>query len=99
MKVNFYATLRNVIGAKTVEFDLLPGSTMQDLLDEMLLRYPALRSELINDAGELFAHVHMFLTGRDAPFLENGMQTVLQPDDVVGVFPAVGGGSQGIRPA
>lgn len=92
MKVNFYATLRNVIGAKAVEFDLPPGATMNDLLDEMLRRYPALRPELLNEQGEMYPHVHMFLNGRDAPFLEQGMQTPLNADDVVGVFPAVGGG-------
>jgi molybdopterin synthase sulfur carrier subunit len=92
VKVNFYATLRNVIGAKMVEFDLPAGATLSDLLDEMLRRYPALRPELLNAQGEMFAHVHMFLNGRDAPFLEQGMQTPLRQDDVVGVFPAVGGG-------
>lgn len=92
MKVNFYATLRSVVGAKTVEFDLPSGATMNDLLDEMLQRYPALRPELLNEQGEMYPHVHMFLNGRDAPFLEQGMQTPLNAHDVVGVFPAVGGG-------
>lgn len=92
MKVNYYATLRNVVGAKTVDFDLPAGSTMNDLLEEMLRRYPPLRRELLNEQGEMYAHVHMFLNGRDAPFLEQGMQTQLKSDDVVGVFPAVGGG-------
>jgi len=95
MKVNFYATLRNVVGAKAIDFDLPTGSTMDDLLQEMLRRYPALRPELLNEQGEMFPHVHMFLNGRDAPFLEQGMQTPLKADDVVGVFPAVGGGAAG----
>lgn len=92
MKVNFYATLRNIVGAKAIEFQLPPGATVQDLLDEMIACYPALKAELLNEHGEMYTHVHIFVNGRDASFLENGMNTPLQPDDQLGVFPAVGGG-------
>ena len=92
MKVNFYATLRRVVGAKTVEFTLPAGCTLQQLLDEMLRVYPGLRPELLDANGNLYQHVHIFVNGRDASFLEQGMDTVVSPDDVLGVFPAVGGG-------
>lgn len=92
MHVSFYATLRNVVGAKSVDFQLPPGATVQTLLDEMIARYPALRHELLNENGEMYSHVHIFVNGRDASFLERGMETVLQSDDTLGVFPAVGGG-------
>jgi molybdopterin synthase sulfur carrier subunit len=92
MQVNFYATLRNIVGAKTVDFALPPGATVQMLLDEMIARYPALRHELLNENGEMYAHVHIFVNGRDSAFLEQGMETPLKPEDSLGVFPAVGGG-------
>ncbi len=92
MKVNFYATLRGVVGQKTVEFELPEGATVQNLLAEMIRRFPALKHELQNENGELYSHVHIFVNGRDAPFLENGMDTELKDQDVIGVFPAVGGG-------
>ena len=92
MKVNFYATLRRVVGAKTVEFSLPAGSTLQQLLNEMLRAYPNLRPELLDANGNLYQHVHIFVNSRDASFLEQGMDTVISPDDVLGVFPAVGGG-------
>lgn len=92
MKVNFYATLRTIVGAKSVEFQLPPGGTIQDLLDEMIARFPALKTELLNEHGELYNHVHLFVNGRDASFLDNGMNTSLHPDDLLGLFPAVGGG-------
>ena len=92
MNVNFYATLRSVVGAKSVDFELQPGATVGDLLAAMIARYPALRTELLNASGELYSHVHIFVNGRDTPFLEKGMDTVLQPEDTLGVFPAVGGG-------
>lgn len=92
MIVKFYATLRQVVGQKEIDFELPECSTVRHLLDEMLHHYPALRPELLDENGELFAHVHIFVNGRDAPFLENALDTELQPRDVIGVFPAVGGG-------
>jgi molybdopterin synthase sulfur carrier subunit len=92
MRVNFYATLRSIVGAKSVDFDLPQGATVQALLDEMIARFPALRHELLNERGEMYEHVHIFVNGRDASFLEQGMDTALQPEDMLGVFPAVGGG-------
>ncbi|MBN2550114.1 MAG: MoaD/ThiS family protein [Anaerolineales bacterium] len=92
MHVNFYATLRQVVGAKMVDIPLPTGSTVRHLLAEILRLYPDLRGELLDESGHLYSHVHIFVSGRDAPFLENGLDSVISPDDTIGVFPAVGGG-------
>lgn len=92
MKVNFYATLRQVVGARAVEIALPEDATIQQLLDEVIRLYPGLQHELLDDQGQLYRHVHLFVNGRDATFLEQGMQTRVCPDDSVGIFPAVGGG-------
>lgn len=96
MIVNFYATLRQIVGGKTVEIPVEEGATVQQLLDEMISRYPALAPELLNEQGSLYGHVHLFVNGRDTPFLEDGVDTVLNPDDTISVFPAVGGGGDGL---
>ncbi len=92
MKVNFYATLRDITGAKTVEFDDPGCTTVRRLIDEMVARYPALREKLLQESGDLWGHVHIFINGRDARFLEGELNTEILPTDVVSVFPAVGGG-------
>ena len=92
MKVNFYATLRAVVGAKTVEFPLPEGATIGDLLAEMIRCYPALKCELLDPEGQLYQHVHIFIKGRDVMHL-NGLETRLAADESLGIFPAVGGGS------
>lgn len=92
MQVNFYATLRAVVGGKSAEFALLDGSTVWTLLHTMIERYPALGPELLDDRGQLYQHVHIFLKGRDVIHLEQGLDTPLAADEVLGVFPAVGGG-------
>jgi len=92
MKINFYATLRQIIGQKSVDLDLPAGATVRDLVQIMISRFPALQSELFDEDGNLYSHVHVFVNGRDAPFLEHGLDTEVKPEDTIGVFPAVGGG-------
>ena len=92
MKVNFYATLRQIVGQKSADINLESGSSVQNLLDKILELYPPLRRELLDEQGQLYPHVHIFVNGRDAPYLDKGMQTILQPEDKLDIFPAVGGG-------
>jgi molybdopterin synthase sulfur carrier subunit len=92
MKVNYYATLRPIVGGKTVEFEVDHGVTVREMLDVMIARFPKLRNELLDEAGNMHGHVHFFVNGRDAQFLANGIETKILPEDVINVFPAVGGG-------
>jgi sulfur-carrier protein len=92
MKINFYATLRQITGQKTVEFDLEAGITVQQLLDAVLARYPDMRDDLLDENGRLYGHVHLFINGRDAPYLDDGLETIIKSNDKVDLFPAVGGG-------
>ncbi len=92
MQVHFFATLRQIVGQKTVEIDLPEGSTVRQLIDEILRCYPLLRKELLDENEQLYGHVHVLVNGRDAPFLDDALETVLKPDDKITVFPAVGGG-------
>ena len=92
MKVRFYATLRPVVGGHSVEVATGPGMTLWQLLDELIARYPPLGPQLLAGPRELGHHIHVILNGRDAPYLERGMETVLGSDDRVDIFPPVGGG-------
>jgi molybdopterin synthase sulfur carrier subunit len=92
MNVNFHATLRQLTGCKSVEFSLPAGVTVRQLLDAVLERYPEMRSLLLDDQGRLYPHVHLFINGRDAPYLGRALETPLEEDDAVDLFPAVGGG-------
>ena len=92
MKINFYATLRDVVGAKMVEFPLEHGVTAREVIDTIIARYPAMKKELLQNDGRLYGHVHFFVNGRDVQFLEEGMNTQIKSEDVITIFPAVGGG-------
>jgi molybdopterin synthase sulfur carrier subunit len=92
MKINFYATLRPIVGQKTVELPIAEGMTVQDVLDVIVENYPGLRPELMDEHGQLLGHVHLFVNGRDAPYLDDVMDTKIKATDKIDVFPAVGGG-------
>ena len=92
VQVDFYATLRLVVGKKTVDFSLPEGATVRDLLDAIVRRFPPLAEKLLNEAGQLSRNVNVFIDGRGTPYLENGLDTVLRADQKVDIFPAVAGG-------
>jgi molybdopterin synthase sulfur carrier subunit len=92
MKVNFFATLRYIAGGKVVEFPLEHGITAQELIDAIVEKFPLMKKELLNEDGKMYGHVHFFINGRDVQFLDDGFYTKIMPEDIVNVFPAVGGG-------
>lgn len=93
MRINFYATLRQIVGGKTLDLNIPEGATLRQLLDEIIQLHPLLRRELFDETGKLYGHVHVLVNGRDVPYLENILDTILKPEDTINIFPAVGGGS------
>ena len=92
MKVNFYATFRMLTGKKTVEFDLPVGSTIRDLINQVIAFFPAFTDQLLDAQGEMFRHIHVFINGRDTYYLPEGLETVLHQDEKIDIFPPVAGG-------
>lgn len=90
--VTFYAKLRQMTGTKSVEIHLPPGATLRRLLNEVIGRYPQLGPALMDNTGQLHPYVHVFLSGRDVPYLSRGLDTPIGPADSVAIFPPVGGG-------
>lgn len=93
--MSFYATLRQIVGRKRVEFTLPEGATVAELLEAVLRGCPDLRPHLLDDAGELSRHVHVFVNGRGAVYLPDRLETKLAASDAVDIFPAIAGGSTG----
>jgi sulfur-carrier protein len=92
VNVRFHATLRQSVGGRHVEVDWQDGLTVWEFVTQMVTRYPGLGPQLLSADGTLARHVHVMVNGRDAPYLERGLETALQSNDAIDVFPAVGGG-------
>jgi molybdopterin synthase sulfur carrier subunit len=93
MRVSFYATLRLVVGDKTVDIPLQDGATLRELVDAIIEKFPPLGPMLLNDAGELSRHVQIFVNGRSSRHLGGQLEMTLTATDKVDVFPAVAGGA------
>jgi molybdopterin synthase sulfur carrier subunit len=92
MIVNYYATLRQVVGARQTEFLLPQRCTLRQLVEEMVKRYPGLKREMLDQSGNLQSHIHVYVNGRDSVFLDGSFDSILEPDDTISIFPPVGGG-------
>jgi len=92
MIVNYYATLRQVVGVRQVEFSLPQGGTLRQLIEEMVKCYPGLNREMLDRNGNLQSHIHIYVNGRDSTLLEGSLDTILATDDTISIFPPVGGG-------
>jgi len=92
MDVHFYATLRALIGKKTVTVEMPPNTTALELIELVSAKYPALRAELLDAQNRFQQHMKMFINGREAVYLEETFDTIIHPDDKIDVFPPVGGG-------
>jgi molybdopterin synthase sulfur carrier subunit len=92
MDINFYATLRLITGKSTVTLDLPDHVTVREMLEEVFRHYPPLRGELMTPENNLRGHVHVFVNGRDVPYLAGVLETPIAHTDRLDVFPAVAGG-------
>lgn len=92
MRIHFHATLRDAVGGREPELAFPPGTTVQALLDAVTTRWPEARRRMLDDEGRLLRNVHVFVNGRDARYLADGLATALAEDDALDLFPAVGGG-------
>jgi molybdopterin synthase sulfur carrier subunit len=93
MIIHFYATLRQVVGSRQVDVPLPPGSTLRQLIDQVVRQFPALHGEMLDPQENLYRHIHIFVNGRESSLLAGGIDTILEPSDTISIFPPVGGGS------
>ena len=92
MQFNLYATFRLLAKVKTTSLDLPDGTTVREAVNALVAHYPVLRPHWLDKEGEIHAHVHIFVNGEDVLNMEQGVETSLQPEDVLDFFPPVGGG-------
>ncbi len=93
MDVRFHATLRQHVGGRHVDVPWSEGMTVWGFIHHVVQVYPGLRDQLLDADGALYRHVHVMVNGRDAPYLKDGLDTPLKPQDSIDVFPTVGGGA------
>jgi molybdopterin synthase sulfur carrier subunit len=91
MRVRFFGTLREFATAKELPVAVAAGETVRVMLARLTAEHPTLEEKIWGDDGELRNSVHVLVNGRSIRYLR-GLDTILQEDDQVALFPAVGGG-------
>jgi len=81
-----------MIGQKTTDIPIPTGSTVRQLVDRIIALYPDFKNQLLDDSGDLFRHIHIFIDGRDIFFLPDNLATILTQQEKIDIFPPVGGG-------
>jgi MoaD family protein len=92
VEVKVYANLRPIIGGKSLKLEA-SEMTVEQMLETLFTRYPALADKLLSRDGQLHSAFHILINGRDFRYL-NGLETLITAEDEVRIFPPVGGGSQ-----
>jgi sulfur-carrier protein len=78
----------HVGGATTVEAE---GSTVGELFEGLVQRYPGLRGQLVTESGDLHRFVNVYRNDDDIRYLGR-LDTPVSQSDVVSIVPAVAGG-------
>jgi sulfur-carrier protein len=66
------------------------GDTVRELIDDLISRFPGLRSQLVED-DELAPFVNVYVEGEDVRMLE-GLDTPVERGSTVILLPAMAGG-------
>jgi sulfur-carrier protein len=85
--IKFFGNLRQLAQASRLPVE---GNSVRSLLDELCRQNQAL-SEAIFENGQLRPHVRVVVNGHDVQ-LEQGLDTPLEENDQVAIFPPLGGG-------
>ncbi len=75
-------------GEKELDVD---GSTVGEVIDALIARFPSLRDQLLTGEGELNRFVNVYVNGEDVRYLD-GLGTKVEPRDEVRLLPAMAGG-------
>jgi len=78
----------NAGGEKQVSVD---GSTVGEILEGLVARYPALRQQILTDDGALNRFVNVYVNDQDVRYLKE-RETPVDDRDTVVILPAMAGG-------
>jgi molybdopterin synthase sulfur carrier subunit len=85
--IKLFANLREQVGKAKIESN---GSDLREVIDILIRKYDGL-GELIIKNGEIHPFIHVMVNGISVKD-KDGLDTVLNEDDEIALFPPVSGG-------
>jgi molybdopterin synthase sulfur carrier subunit len=89
--VKFFAYVRESVGTSEVVLDLNDDSRILDLVNVLVGKYPAIRSLVLNEMGDLRDDLLYLLNGRDIRVMQ-GLNTKISDGSVFAILPPFSGG-------
>ena len=90
IKIEFYASMREVFQEKERNIELERAFNIRDILD-LLCNTHQRRQKIFNHSGQLRSDVNILKNGRHIKFLDD-VETEAEEGDTIAIFPAVYGG-------
>jgi molybdopterin synthase sulfur carrier subunit len=89
MKIKFFAYIRDYTKTREIEMDCC--TTLRELLYELCERYGSNFRKKIFNGSNVSSEIIILVNGRSITHLQ-GIDTVLNPEDEISIFPVVAGG-------
>jgi MoaD family protein len=89
IKIEIPAPMRDLTDGK-VEVPAT-GNTVKEAINDLVARFPALKSKLFDDKGSIRQHINLFVNDEDIRYLDE-METKLTDGVLLAIIPAVAGG-------
>ena len=91
MEWRLFADLAEAAGDRRVRVDVENVATVGDALDALLESHPDLKERLFDESGSLYDHINILRNGENI-MVGDGLDTPVDADDELAVFPPVSGG-------
>jgi molybdopterin synthase sulfur carrier subunit len=92
MQWRLFATLRETVGKNEVALDVGEDATLREAFDALLEAHPEVKSEVLDEDGQLYEHVRLLVDGSDPFASAEGWATTIPADSELALFPPVSGG-------
>jgi|SRR3990172_7151800 len=97
MRARFYANMRTVIGAASLDVEDAQVNTFRKLVFHLVELYPGLEFHLLDSNGDLRQDVPVYVDGRNPRLMPAGIDAPLKPDSVVSFFSPISSGRMNVE--
>jgi len=97
MQARFYANMRTVIGAASLDVKDAKVDTFRKLIAYLVELYPDVEFHLLDSKGDFRQDVPVYVDGRNPRLLEAGIDAPLKPDSIVSFFSPIASGRMNVE--
>jgi MoaD family protein len=95
--IRFYANLRMIANQHSISLDSTSFRTLRAVLAELIRLYPEMDSHVLDSSGNLWQDVPIFINGRNPRLHSNGIDSMLNEEDVISIFSPIASGRMNVE--